>query len=95
MGVVHISYDSPLTHHHFVGSKIAVMYVGPLVGYLPAILTVGSLSDSRRLIAMLCHTAAILDAAHGNIQQPAHNLVNELVVHRAIICFPYIISSEY
>ena len=23
----------------------------------------------------VCHTAAILDAAHGNIQQPAHNLI--------------------
>ena len=23
----------------------------------------------------MCHTAAILDAAHGNVQRPAHNLV--------------------
>ena len=23
----------------------------------------------------VCHTAAILDAAHGNVQQPAHNLI--------------------
>ena len=26
----------------------------------------------------VCHTAAILDAAHGNVQQPAHNLVTVL-----------------
>ena len=36
----------------------------------------------------VCHTAAILDAAHGNVQQPAHSLVAvqmyKLAVHRAI-----------
>ena len=49
----------------------------PLVGSLSAILTAGSLSGSRMLKANsdVCHTAAILDAAHRSVQQPAHNLV--------------------
>ena len=35
----------------------------------------------------VCHTAAILDAAHGNVQQAAHNLVAvyKLAVHRAAL----------
>ena len=49
--------------------------------FVPAIhvLTAGSLIGSHnyviRVIAILCHTAAVLDAAHGNVQQPAHNFV--------------------
>ena len=51
---------------------------GPLVGSLPAILTTGSLRVAHvfyKANSNVCHTAAILDAAHGNVQQPAHNLV--------------------
>ena len=35
----------------------------------------------------VCHTTPILDVAHDNVQQPAHNLlaVYKLAVHRAIL----------
>ena len=35
----------------------------------------------------VCHTAAILDAAHGNIQQPAHNLVAVQTCHSQSLFF--------
>ena len=40
-------------------------------------------------ISDVCRTAAIVDAAHGKIQQPAHNLVDinsPFALHRTIFC---------
>ena len=37
----------------------------------------------------ICHTAVILDAAHGNAQQPAHNLV---AVSSPLLCGCYAIE---
>ena len=56
------------------------VYSQPLcrVVWLPTGITDSwSLSGSRMLYKAnsdVCHTSAILDVAHGNIQQPAHNL---------------------
>ena len=43
----------------------------------------------------VCHTTPILDVAHDNVQQPAHNLlaVYKLAVHRAIL-LPDITSHQ-
>ena len=43
----------------------------------------------------VCHTAAILDVAHCNIQQPAHNLVAVYTCYSQSHFLPCIASSEY
>ena len=51
------------------------MYTWSPVGSLPAILTAGLLSGSGKANSSVCHSAVILDVAHGNVQQPADNLI--------------------
>ena len=78
MGVVRLLYlkvyDFPHTHRHFVGQwNSSNVHVDPLLApyrldRLVAHVCYKANSD-------VCHTAAILDAAHRSVQQPAHNLV--------------------
>ena len=82
VGVVRILYlkvyDFPHTRRHFVGQwNSSNVHVDPLLA---------PYQQYRRLDRLVahvcykansdvCHTAAILDAAHRSVQQPAHNLV--------------------
>ena len=75
MGVVGIF---PHTHRHFVGQKNSSnVRIDPFL----ALYQQYSLLDSLvahvcyKANSDVCHTAAILDAAHGNVQQLAHNLI--------------------
>ena len=71
VGVVRIF---PHTHRHFVGQKSSSnVRIDPLLApYQLDSLVAHVCYKANRDV---CHTAAILDAAHGNVQQPAHNLV--------------------
>ena len=72
MGVVRIF---PHTHRHFVGQKnSSKVRVDPLLAPYQQYSRLDSLVAHvcYKANSNVCHTAAILDAAHGNVQQPAH-----------------------
>ena len=81
MGVVRILYskvyDFPHTHHHFVGQQNssnvrADPFLAPYQHYRQLDSLVAHVCYKAN--SDVCHTAAILDAAHDNVQQSAHNL---------------------
>ena len=82
MGVVRILYlkvyDFPHTRRHFVGQgNSSDVHVDPLLAPYQQYWRLDRLVAHvcYKANSDVCHTAAILDAAHRSVQQPAYNLV--------------------
>ena len=75
------------------GGGIANVHVDPLLAPYQHYWQLDSLVG-HVCYSDVCHTTAILDAAHGNVQQPAVTISSlyKLAVHRAIF-LPYVTSS--
>ena len=108
VGVVRILYSKVYDFLHtniLYGSRTAVMYTWiPLLAPCQQYWQLGHLVTHvcYKANSDVCHTAAILDAAHRSVQQPAHNLVTTSSQPRRCInlpftkpFLPYIASSEY